>query len=182
MDELFTKRLLSDLDDDFAKRAPYLEQSGYIVSGKEVKGLLEKLEELNTAPNPPTDVEKICLALNALHPEMRAIVRADATGSFPTSYSTWAPYANAKLASFELRSSSSSPYPNKPHQQHPRQPQQQKALQEHLVPGHERSVCIKCGNLGHSNVLAKRGDRYVCPMYAPNFKKYNQDGDKRRRT
>jgi hypothetical protein len=180
MDNMFTKQLLSDLDDDFAKRAPWLEQSGYIVSGKEVKGMLERLDELNTAPNPPSDIEKICLALNALHPEMRAIVRADASGSFPTAYTSWAPYTHAKLAAFELRSGSNNSYPK--HQQQYRQ-QSQKALPEHLVPGHERSVCNKCGNLGHPNVLAKKGDRHVCPLYDPNFKRQSaQHGDKRPRT
>lgn len=183
MDELFTKQLLSDLDDDFAKRSPWLEQSGYITSGKDVKTMLERLDnEMNTAPNPPRDVDKICMAMNALHPDMRAIVRADASGAFPTCFSTWAPYANAKLASFELRPNNSSSNGNQLRQQQQqqhqlnRQQQQLRAQPEHIVPGHERTMCNKCNNLGHPNVLAKNGDRFVCPMYNPNFK-HSKDGN-----
>jgi hypothetical protein len=176
MDELFTKQLLSHLDDDFAKRSPWLENSGYITSGKDVKPMLERLDsEMSSAPTPPSDVEKICLAMNALCPDMRAIVRADASGAFPTSFSAWAPYANAKLASFEMRSGSNNGAHTQQQYQHhrpyQRQQQQQRPLAEHVVPGHERTRCIKCNNLGHPNVLAKNGERYVCPEYDPNFKR-----------
>lgn len=140
--------------------------------------MLERLDnEMNTAPNPPCDVDKVCMALNAMHPEMRAIVRADASGGFPTNFSTWAPYANAKLAGFELRVSSNSNGSQLRQQQQyqqNRQQQQLRAQPEHIVPGHERTICIKCHNLGHPNVLAKNGERFVCPLYNPDFNKYSK--------
>jgi hypothetical protein len=171
LDNLFSKQLLSDLDDDFAKRAPWLESSGWVTSGKDVKSMLERLDnETNTAPNPPSDVEKICLALNALHPEARALVRSDAAGAFPTVFAAWAPYAHAKLAAFEPRSSSSSA-------QHRGQYQQpERALPEHTVPGYETVRCRSCKRLGHPGPLAKRGDRFVCPDYRSDYNKRSADG------